>query len=57
MTNQQFKPPPANHDIEIMVDEPTGRYHLESDNIVVFYQGEDGVVRAGQREPGEESPH
>ena len=41
MTNQQFKPPPANHEIEIQIDGKThkGRYHLEHDNIVVYYQG------------------
>jgi hypothetical protein len=49
MTNQQFKPPPANHDIEIMIDGKTykGAYHLERNNIVVSYQGASKMVSAG----------
>ena len=49
MTNQQFKPPPAQHDVEITFDGKThkGRYHLEHDNIVVSYQGASKLVLQG----------
>lgn len=49
MTNQQFKPPPANHEIEITFDGKThkGQYHLERDNIVVTYQGASKLVHQG----------
>lgn len=49
MTNQQFKPPPVNHDIEIQIDGKThkGQYHLEHDNIVVSYQGASKMVSSG----------
>ena len=41
MTNPQFKPAPAEHDVEIMIDGKThkGRYHLEHENVVVSYPG------------------
>ena len=41
MTNPQFKPEPAAHDVEIMIDGKThkGRYHIEHENVVVSYQG------------------
>lgn len=49
MTNQQFKPPPENHDVEITFDGKThkGRYHLEHDNIVVSYQGASKMALQG----------
>ena len=49
MPNQQFKPPPADHDIEIQFDGKThkGRYHLEHDNIVVSYQGASKMTLQG----------
>ena len=41
MTDQRFKPPPVNHNIEVQLDGKThkGQYHLERDNVVVSYQG------------------
>ena len=49
MSNQQFKPPPQDHEIEITFDGKThkGRYHLEHDNIVVSYQGASKLVLQG----------
>lgn len=49
MSNQQFKQPPQEHDVEITVDGKThkGRYHLEHDNIVVSYQGASKLVVQG----------
>jgi hypothetical protein len=49
MSNQQFKPPPAEHDVEIQIDGKThkGRYHLEHDNIVVSYQGASKLALQG----------
>jgi hypothetical protein len=49
MANQQFKPPPAEHDVEIQIDGKThkGRYHLEHDNIVVSYQGASKLALQG----------
>ena len=47
MSNQQFKPPPENHSIEIQFDGKThkGQYHLEHDNLVVSYQGASKMVK------------
>ena len=50
MSNQQqFKPPPQDHEIEITFDGKThkGRYHLEHDNLVVSYQGASKLVLQG----------
>jgi len=49
MTNPQFKPAPADHEVEIMVDGKTykGRYHLEHENIVVSYQGASKLAAKG----------
>jgi hypothetical protein len=49
MSNQQFKPPAQDHEIEITFDGKThkGRYHLEHDNLVVSYQGASKVVLQG----------
>lgn len=49
MTNQQFKPPAVNHDIEVQFDGKThkGQYHLEHDNIVVSYQGASKMIAKG----------
>jgi hypothetical protein len=49
MSNQQFKPPPENHDVEITFEGKLhkGRYHLEHDNIVVSYQGASKMTAQG----------
>lgn len=49
MANQQFKPAPADHEIEIQFDGKThkGRYHLEHDNLVVSYQGASKMTTQG----------
>lgn len=49
MSNQQFKPPPAEHDVEVQIDGKThkGRYHFEHDNIVVSYQGASKLALQG----------
>ncbi len=49
MSNQQFKQPPAQHDVEITFDGKThkGRYHVEHDNIVVSYQGASKMATKG----------
>lgn len=49
MSNQQFKQPPENHQIEIQFDGKThkGQYHLEHDNLVVSYQGASKMVAKG----------
>ena len=49
MTNPAFRPPPANHDIEIQFEGKThkGQYHLEHDNIVVSYQGASKMIAKG----------
>lgn len=49
MSNQQFKQPPQEHDVEITFDGKThkGRYHLEHDNIVVSYQGASKLAAQG----------
>jgi hypothetical protein len=49
MSNQQFKQPPENHNIEILFDGKThkGQYHLEHDNLVVSYQGASKMVAKG----------
>ena len=49
MTNQQFRPPPQDHEIEVSFDGKThkGRYHLEHDNLVVTYQGASKLVQQG----------
>jgi hypothetical protein len=49
MPNQQFKPPPAEYDVEVQIDGKThkGRYHLEHDNIVVSYQGASKLAPQG----------
>jgi hypothetical protein len=49
MSNQQFKQPPTDHEIEIMIDGKThkGRYHLEHDNLVVSYQGASKMMPKG----------
>lgn len=41
MTNQQFRPAPAEHEIEVLHEGKTykGRYHVEKNNVVVSYQG------------------
>lgn len=54
MTNQQFKPPPQEHEIEITFDGKThkGRYHLEHDKIVVSYQGASKLTLQGPDNDG-----
>lgn len=49
MSNQQFKQPPENHEVEITFDGKVhkGRYHLEHDNLVVSYQGASKMVAKG----------
>lgn len=49
MANQPFKPPPAEHDVEVQIDGKAhkGRYHLEHDNIVVSYQGASKLAPQG----------
>ena len=49
MTNQQFKPPNANHDIEIQLEGKThkGQYHVERENIVVSYMGASKLAASG----------
>ena len=49
MSNQQFKQPPQDHEIEITFEGKThkGRYHLEHDNVVVSYQGASKMVSQG----------
>ncbi|MEO7132882.1 MAG: hypothetical protein ABI024_01565 [Vicinamibacterales bacterium] len=49
MSNQQFKQPAQDHEIEITFDGKThkGRYHLEHDNLVVSYQGASKLVLQG----------
>ena len=49
MTNQQFRQPPADHEIEVSFEGKAhkGRYHLEHDNIVVTYQGASKLVHQG----------
>lgn len=49
MSNQQFKQPPEQHEVEITFDGKThkGRYHLEHDNIVVSYQGASKMATKG----------
>jgi len=49
MTNPQFTPPAANHDIEVQLDGKThkGQYHLEHDNLVVSYQGASKMITKG----------
>ena len=49
MTNPQFRPPAANHDIEVTFEGKThkGQYHLEHDNVVVSYQGASKMIKQG----------
>jgi len=49
MSNQQFKPAPAEHEVEVMIDGKMhkGRYHLEHDKIVVSYQGASKLALQG----------
>ena len=49
MANQQFKPAPTNHAVEVQVDGKThkGTYHVEHDNLVVSYQGASKMVSQG----------
>lgn len=49
MTQQQFKPAPEDHAVEVQLDGKThhGQYHLEHDNIVVSYQGASKMVPQG----------
>lgn len=49
MTNPQFKPQPANHDVEVLFEGKThkGQYHLEHQNLVVSYQGASKMVAQG----------
>ena len=49
MSNQQFAPPPVNHEIEVQFEGKThkGAYHLEHDNIVVSYQGASKMLPKG----------
>ena len=49
MSNQQFTPPPVNHDIEVQFEGKThkGAYHLEHNNIVVSYQGASKMLPKG----------
>lgn len=49
MSNQQFKQPPVDHEIEVQFEGKThkGRYHLEHDNIVVTYQAGSKMVTQG----------
>ena len=49
MTNQQFRPPAVNHNIEVQFDGKThkGQYHLEHDNLVVSYQGASKMIAQG----------
>jgi hypothetical protein len=47
MTNPQFRPAAANHDIEVQFDGKTHKvqYHLEHDYVVVSYQGASKMIK------------
>ena len=49
MSNQQFKPVPVDHQIEIQFDGKThkGHYYVERDNIVVSYMGASKMALQG----------
>lgn len=46
MTNQQFRQPPVDREIEVLHEGKTykGRYHLEKNHVVVSYQGASKVA-------------
>lgn len=46
MSNQQFRPAPVEHEVEVLHDGKTykGRYHVEKNNLVVSYQGASKMV-------------